>query len=88
MVLNYYRRDYRRTMEVVFEDGTWLADLAKNRITDEGGNVVYEGEDTIADPYLPQMGYFMDLVRRGVKAENSIGAACDILKVCLGNDRY
>lgn len=87
VVLNYYRRDYRRTMEVVFEDGTWLADLAQNRITDEGGNVVYEGEDTIADTYLPQMGYFMDLVRRGVKAENGIGEAYDILKICLGNER-
>lgn len=87
VVLNYYRRDYRRTMEVVFEDGTWLADIAQNRITDEGGNVVYEGEDTIADTYLPQMGYFMDLVRRGVKAENGIGEAYDILKICLGNER-
>lgn len=87
VVLNYYRRDYRRTMEVVFEDGTWLADLALNRITDSGGKTVYEGEDRIGDTYLPQMEYFMNLVRRGDKAENGIAEAYDILKICLGNER-
>lgn len=86
IVLNYYRRDHRRTLELVFDDETWLVDLANNRIT-AGERVVFESGQRIADTYLSQMEYFCNLVRTGASAScNDMAEAFDILTICLGTD--
>ena len=83
IVLNYYRRDYKRTIEVVFENGTWLVDLKKNIITDEDSTVIFKGKNTPLDTYKSQMAYFLDLIHEGKRAENSINEAYEVLKICL-----
>ena len=59
VILNYYRRDYKRTIEVVFYDDTWLADLKENTITDSSGATVFKGMNTPQETYLNQMEYFL-----------------------------
>lgn len=84
IVLNYYRRDYKRTLEVVFEDCTWLVDLKRNVILDASADcVIYEGSNTPIDTYRSQMEYFLQLMKNGEKAENSVTEAYDVLKICL-----
>lgn len=87
VILNYYRRDYKRTLEIVFEDGTWLVDLAANAVTDDKGSVIFTGSNSIKDTYLAQMAYFIDLAKQNKKAENDILSAYDILKLCLDYER-
>lgn len=87
VILNYYRRDYKRTIEVVFQDCTWTVDLRRNEIKTEEGKVVYSGANTPLETYKAQMGYFLRLLREGKKAENDMESAYDVLKICLRNER-
>lgn len=83
VILNYYRRDYRRTLEIVFDKETWLVDLALNRIT-SGSEIVFESDEKIGDTYNAQMEYFMNLVRMGAAEScNTVSDACKTLGIAL-----
>lgn len=87
VVLNYYRRDYRRTMEIVWEDETWLVDIAANRIIC-GDIVIFESPQMIPDTYERQMRYFLSLLKSpGAKSFNTIADACSTLDIALGGNR-
>lgn len=84
IVLNYYRRDAKRYMEVLFDDCTWTIDMLKNEITSGKGEVIFHSEQTGADEYEAQMRYFIDLVKKGAKVSmNPASEAYDVLKICL-----
>ncbi len=83
VVLNYYRRDPKRTLELVFEDETWIVDLRANAIHCQGSEV-YASAQTVADTYLLQMQYFIALVQQGQPSFNTVHDAFNVLKICLG----
>ncbi len=84
VVLNYFRRDYRRTMEIVWEDETWLVDIASNRITC-GDRVIFESAQRIPDTYEGQMRYFLSLLDSpGAHSFNTVTDACATLEIALG----
>lgn len=84
VVLNYYRRDAKRYMEILFDDCTWTVDMMKNVITSSNGDTIYRSEQTGADEYEDQMRYFIDLVKRGeTTSMNSASEAYDVLSICL-----
>ena len=84
VVLNYYRRDYRRTLEIVCEDSTLMVDLARNMVL-ENGNVIFESSRTIADTYISQMEYFLQLIKSGSTASfNTVADAVATLRMALG----
>lgn len=86
VVLNYYRREPKRTLELVFEDETWLVDLLKNNIT-SGSTLIFESDQKIIDTYTEQLNYFVALVKDKQKSSfNSIQDAYHVLKICLEND--
>lgn len=83
VILNYYRRDAKRTLELVCNDATWEVDLLKNRVM-RNGTVVFSSEKRILDTYPAQMSYFVDLVKeRSTASLNSFGEAFEVLKICL-----
>lgn len=84
VVLNYYRRDYRRTLEIVCEDSTLMVDLARNMVL-ENGNVIFESSRTIADTYISQMEYFLQLIKSGSTTSfNTVADAVATLRMALG----
>ena len=83
VVLNYYRRVYKRTLEIVFEDDTWTLDFKTNKITDGKGEVVYEGKTGIPESYLRQMEYFLSHLKKNEKSENDISNAYQTLGIAL-----
>lgn len=85
VILNYYRRDYKRTLELVCSDGTFLVDLAANTITC-GNQVLFSSTKGIADTYLSQMEYFIECVSRHRHTINDIEDANNVLKISLQND--
>lgn len=86
VILNYYRRDYKRTLELVLQDETWEIDLARNMVYCSG-KVLFEGKNGFADTYQRQMEYFISLVEaRAKQSMNSITEAYDVLKICLKNE--
>ena len=83
VVLNYYRRDYKRTFEIVFENETWLVDISKNEITCNG-NVIFSSNQKMIDTYFEQMNYFIKLINLKSKDSiNTIFDAYNVLKICL-----
>ena len=84
VVLNYYRRDAKRYMEILFDDCTWTVDMLKNEITSNTGEIIYRSEQTGADEYESQMRYFIELVKKGATTSmNSAAEAYDVLGICL-----
>lgn len=84
VVLNYYRRDHKRTLEVVFEDATWEVDLLRNRVRC-GDEVLFEGSGTVADTYREQMRYFIGSLGRD-GGLNPVEEAYEVLKICLADE--
>ncbi len=84
VVLNYYRRDAKRYMEILFDDCTWTVDMMKNEISSSTGEIIYRSEQTGADEYEAQMRYFMGLVKeKAITSMNSASEAYDVLTICL-----
>ncbi|WP_018344817.1 Gfo/Idh/MocA family protein [Cytophaga aurantiaca] len=87
IVLNYYRKDYKRTLELVFSDETWLVDLPENKITRADGTVIFKSEQKMIQTYLNQMTYFFDFLNSGSAISmNDFTQGIDVLKICLNND--
>jgi predicted dehydrogenase len=82
VVLNYYRRDPKRTLELVLEDETWLVDLRANRVSC-GDKELFSSTETIADTYLAQMQHFVAVVKQETPSLNTIHDAYNVLKICL-----
>jgi len=83
IILNYYRRDSKRTLELVFNDETWEVDLLKNKVTSKG-HIIFSSDQNIDDTYLLQMKSFVNSVTRGIKSNNTVNDAYEVLKICLG----
>jgi len=83
VVLNYYRRDAKRTLELVFEDVTWNIDLLKNQVSCDN-EIVFSSNQVVADTYQKQMQYFINCVKSNTNTFNTIKDAYAVLKICLG----
>jgi predicted dehydrogenase len=82
VILNYYRRDPKRTLELVFDDETWEVDLRQNSVV-SGGRNLFQSKQTVAETYLDQMNYFIDTIQNGDSSFNSINDSYNVLKICL-----
>src|SRR5665647_16995 len=74
VILNYYRRDTKRSLELVFEDETWEIDLLKNQIICNS-KMIFSSEQRIADTYQTQMAYFINSLNEKTITFNSISDA-------------
>lgn len=82
IILNYYRKDSKRTIEIVTKEGTYLVDLLKNSI-ELNGDVIFISNNKIIDTYSKQIDFFVEnVVKKGEKF-NTIAEANTILKLCM-----
>jgi len=84
IVLNYYRRSPKRSLEIICEEGECTVDLLKNEVR-WNGELIFSSKQTIVDTYQPQMEFFIQNVmqRSKEKGFNDIVEAYNILKICL-----
>lgn len=83
VVLNYYRRDARRTLELVFDNGTWMVDLRANTVRC-GEKMLFSSSQSMSDTYTKQLSYFIQLVKNREKVSfNTINDAYNVLKISL-----
>lgn len=87
ITLNYYRRDYCRTIEILFDDGTWTVDLSKNLITDQDKQIIFEGRNKPIDTYTAQLEYFIKSIKNHSAIENDVNMAYEVLNICLNYER-
>ena len=83
-MLNYFRRDSKRTLEIVCEEGTLTVDLLTNTVT-MCGEVLYQSEDDIQDTYLVQMRYFINCLLNNNQSFNTMSDAYSVLQISLGS---
>ncbi|MHA3787243.1 Gfo/Idh/MocA family protein [Flavobacterium hauense] len=87
ITLNYYRRDTKRTIEILFDDETWLVDLIKNRITGKNGREIFSGDDfNVLQTYTSQMDYFINSLENSKKQMNTFAESIEVLKICFDNE--
>lgn len=85
IILNYYRRDTKRTLEVVTAEATFLVDLLNNTIFRNGKEIFSSGQ-TLVDTFEVQMEFFINnILEKKVTNFNSVDEAYKILELCLKN---
>lgn len=83
VILNYYRKISKRTIEIICDDGVFDVDLLKNEVF-WNSSLIFKSNQLIKDTYEPQMKYFINEVwKKKSKNMNNIKEAYNILKLCL-----
>ena len=86
ITLNYFRRDVKRTIELVCEDSTIAIDLINNKILDSKQGILFENKDyKIIDTYVSQMSYFIDKLSKNEIPMNTFEESLEVLKIALSN---
>jgi len=82
IILNYYRKDSKRAIEVVTDKGTYFVDLLKNTI-DFNNKCIFASQKRISDTYYDQMDFFIHNILDKNEKFNTIAEAYNILKLCM-----
>jgi predicted dehydrogenase len=87
IILNYYRRDSKRYIEIIFDDATWHADLLNSTITDLcTEKKIFSHPKRMADTYFDQMNYFIECIQSNTAPMNDFSEAAEILKTSLHDE--
>ena len=87
IILNYYRKDPKRNMEIVFNNETWNIDLLKGTILNDKLDVIFMQKNfSMDETYILQMRYFLRQLKRKIKPMNSIEESIKALKIILNNE--
>ncbi len=65
ITLNYYRKQAKRSIELIFEDEVWYVDLLQSTIKNHKEDIIFRSETGIADTYYQQMTYFIKTLKSG-----------------------
>lgn len=85
VVLNYYRKDRKRSCEIVCDTGTILIEIEKGEVY-FNQNLIFTTQQTILDTYQAQMKYFIDCITKKTKPMNDFSEAFEVLKMCLNDE--
>lgn len=86
IVLNYFRKDKKRTIELVCSDETYTVDLFSNTVS-SAKDVLYKSKQALTDTYKKQLEYFIGKATSSSDKKetimNNIEEAFEVLKICL-----
>ena len=82
VVLNYYRRDSKRTLEILTDEGTYLVDLLKNTIL-YNDELVFQSRQIPLETYTAQMQFFVEEILNKQTKLNTIVEGYKVLELCL-----
>ncbi len=85
ITLNFYRREIKRTIEVIFEDQTWIVDLINGSIHDGLGKLIYQSNQKVIETYDLQMKHMIGVVKGKSDSINTFNDSLEVLKLSLGN---
>lgn len=84
IILNYYRIEPKRDIEIIFEDDVYKCDLLSSKITNSKNEVIFIDKDFhINDTYLKQADYFIKNINILDPYMNNIEESFNILKIAL-----
>ena len=82
VVLNYYRRDSKRTLEILTDEGTYLVDLLRNNIS-YNDEIVFQSSQLSLETYTAQMQFFVEEILNKQTKFNTIVEGYKVLELCL-----
>ena len=82
VVLNYYRRDSKRTLEILTDEGTYLVDLLKNNIS-YNDELIFQSRQVPLETYTAQMQFFVEEILNKQTKFNTIVEGYKVLQLCL-----
>lgn len=86
IIMNYYRREPKREIEIVFENETWIVDLLNSQIKKATGEPIFKQKNfDINETYRNQLQYYINCLRSSEAPMNSLSESIQILKICLEN---
>lgn len=84
IILNYYRRDPKRHLELVMENETLLIDLLNNSIINTtSGKKIFGEPFSMLKTYESQMRYFIDALKNRQQPMNDISEGVAVLKMAM-----
>jgi predicted dehydrogenase len=84
IVLNYYRKKLKRTIEIVLDNQIINIDLVKNIVSDENDQLLFQSSNfEMKNTYNYQMDYFINCMKQNEKPMNSLKESIEILKIVL-----
>lgn len=87
IILNYYRRNPKRLIEMVLDNGTIEIDLLECKILHNSNNILYKLDNfQLSRTYYEQMKYFVDSLKLNNRNFNSLKDSIEILRIVLKNE--
>ena len=84
IILNYYRVEPKRDIEIIFEDDVYKCDLLSSKITNSKNELIFIDKNFhINDTYLKQADYFIKNINTLDPCMNNIEESFNILKIAL-----
>lgn len=83
VTLNYYRRQPKRSLEIVMQDQTWQIDLIGNTVRSEDGQELFNQQEDRQLMYERQMKYFLENFKSGQPMMNSLQESVQTLSMAL-----
>jgi predicted dehydrogenase len=82
IILNYFRRDAKRYVEIVFNEFTIKADIINNKVY-KNDCLIYESKQKSIETYKVQLNYFIDCVKNNKPTFNNMNEAYEVLNICI-----
>jgi predicted dehydrogenase len=87
IVLNYYRKKVKRTVEIVLDNQIINVDLVNNLVYDQNNQVLFQCTNfEMKNTYINQMEYFINCIKQNEKPMNSLKDSIEVLKIVLQNE--
>jgi predicted dehydrogenase len=87
IVLNYYRKKVKRTIEILLDNQIINVDLVNNYVSDENGQILFQISNfEMHNTYINQMEYFISCIKQNENPMNSFKESIEVLKIVLKNE--
>jgi predicted dehydrogenase len=83
IILNYYRRDYKREVEIVTNEKSIKLDLRTGYVKDSEGHTLFYEEVSFDKIYLNQMKHFLYCIQNKIDSINNFKESINVIKICL-----
>jgi predicted dehydrogenase len=84
IILNYYRKKIKRSIEIVLDNQIINIDLVKCVVSDENDSIMFqESNFEMKNTYNSQIDYFINCMKQNEKPMNSLKESIEILKIVL-----
>jgi predicted dehydrogenase len=87
IILNYYRKKAKRTIEIVLDNQIINVDLVNNIVADENDQILFQSSNfEMRNTYINQMEYFVNCIKKNHSPMNSLKESIEVLKIVLNNE--